>query len=71
MSTTAFLSMWFSNTASTAVMLPIANAVMQQLSDTKANAERVFDPCSARDGQDNQAYEMDDTNEGSGLRWYV
>ncbi|XP_029372807.1 solute carrier family 13 member 2-like isoform X2 [Echeneis naucrates] len=39
MITTAFLSMWISNTASTAMMLPIANAVLQQLCDTEANAE--------------------------------
>uniref|UniRef100_A0A3P8T890 Solute carrier family 13 member 2 n=1 Tax=Amphiprion percula TaxID=161767 RepID=A0A3P8T890_AMPPE len=35
MSTTAFLSMWISNTAATAMMLPISSAVLQQLSDTE------------------------------------
>lgn len=31
MMTTAFLSMWLSNTASTAMMLPIANAILKSL----------------------------------------
>lgn len=31
MITTAFLSLWISNTASTAMMLPVVEAVVQQL----------------------------------------
>lgn len=31
MGTTAFLSMWMNNTASTAIMLPVALAVVQEL----------------------------------------
>ncbi|KAJ8392160.1 hypothetical protein AAFF_G00079660 [Aldrovandia affinis] len=58
MGTTAFLSMWISNTASTAMMLPIAQAVLQQLSQTEADAqEREFG------GLDNQAFQLTDSKE--------
>ncbi|XP_063060525.1 solute carrier family 13 member 2-like [Engraulis encrasicolus] len=57
MVTTAFLSMWISNTASTAMMLPIAHAVLDQLEKTEAEADEK-ELCS---GQENQAYEMEET----------
>ncbi|XP_077579566.1 solute carrier family 13 member 2-like isoform X2 [Stigmatopora nigra] len=63
MGTTAFLSMWISNTASTAMMLPIANAVLLQLNDSEANAEEKAPTFqTAREGVDNQSFEMTDTN---------
>ncbi|XP_072270636.1 Na(+)/dicarboxylate cotransporter 3-like [Pyxicephalus adspersus] len=40
MMTTAFLSMWLSNTASTAMMLPIANAILKSLFGEKFNEEK-------------------------------
>ncbi|XP_066442139.1 Na(+)/dicarboxylate cotransporter 3 [Eleutherodactylus coqui] len=39
MITTAFLSMWLSNTASTAMMLPIANAILKSLFGEKFSQE--------------------------------
>ncbi|XP_062328865.1 solute carrier family 13 member 2-like [Osmerus eperlanus] len=67
MVTTAFLSMWISNIASTAMMLPITSAVLQQLSDTEAQAEeREMDLVTSKagpEGLENQAFEMDDTTE--------
>uniref|UniRef100_A0A665USI9 Solute carrier family 13 member 2-like n=1 Tax=Echeneis naucrates TaxID=173247 RepID=A0A665USI9_ECHNA len=70
MITTAFLSMWISNTASTAMMLPIANAVLQQLCDTEANAEeRNCRLTAVRDGQENRAFELDDSKESDDTKF--
>ncbi|KAK5858748.1 hypothetical protein PBY51_002865 [Eleginops maclovinus] len=52
----SFLSMWISNSATTAMMLPIASAVLQQLKATEAQAdERDFQDAT----QDNQAFELE------------
>lgn len=56
MTVSSFLSMWISNTATTAMMLPIANAVLMQLKTTEIAAD-------ARDFQtgaeDNHAFELE------------
>lgn len=36
---TWFLSMWISNTATTAMMIPIANAILVQLKEAKSEVE--------------------------------
>ncbi len=55
---TAFLSMWISNTATTAMMLPISQAVLEQLSATEADS----DEKELRQGLDNQAFELAEVN---------
>ncbi|XP_041657689.1 solute carrier family 13 member 2 [Cheilinus undulatus] len=61
----AFLSMWISNTATTAMMLPIAHAVLTQLKNTEARAD-------ARDFQAaaeyNQGFEMEVTETKEDLK---
>uniref|UniRef100_A0A8C0KFS6 Solute carrier family 13 member 2 n=1 Tax=Canis lupus dingo TaxID=286419 RepID=A0A8C0KFS6_CANLU len=46
---TAFLSMWISNTATTAMMVPIAHAVLEQLHNTSKDVE---------EGSDNPTFEL-------------
>ncbi|XP_062964874.1 Na(+)/dicarboxylate cotransporter 3 isoform X3 [Cynocephalus volans] len=50
MVTTSFLSMWLSNTASTAMMLPIANAILKSLFDQKEGRKDI-----TRESEENAA----------------
>lgn len=59
----AFLSMWISNSATTAMMLPIANAVLQQLEATDAQAESQEVHAGA---EDNPAFELEITQTKEG-----
>nr|XP_012596270.1 solute carrier family 13 member 2 [Microcebus murinus] len=51
MMVTAFLSMWISNTATTAMMVPIAHAVLKQLHSAKASGD-------LEEGRENPTFEL-------------
>lgn len=52
---TAFLSMWISNSASTAMMLPITNAILEQLKEIEMQIEEE----RQNTAEDNPSFELD------------
>ncbi|XP_050409419.1 solute carrier family 13 member 2 [Patella vulgata] len=59
---TWFLSMWVSNTATTAMMIPIAGAILEQLKRFIEEEDKEAEKVAANGGVENSAFELPEAN---------